>query len=64
MNKETRFYYDALKLVKEADPTIMDAIFDEFESQRTRLKLIASENYSSLAVQAAAGNLLTDKYYI
>lgn len=62
MNKETRFYYDALKLVKEADPNIMDAIFDEFESQRTRLKLIASENYSSLAVQAAAGNLLTDKY--
>jgi glycine hydroxymethyltransferase len=26
------------------------------------LKLIASENYCSLATQAAMGNLLTDKY--
>src|SRR6185312_11177988 len=34
----------------------------ELKDQRTYLKMIASENYSSYAVQLAMGNLLTDKY--
>ncbi|MDR0474333.1 MAG: glycine hydroxymethyltransferase, partial [Treponema sp.] len=34
----------------------------ELENQRKRIKLIASENYCSMAVQLAMGNLLTDKY--
>src|SRR6185312_2146082 len=34
----------------------------ELADQRSNVKLIASENYSSLAVQQAMGNLLTDKY--
>lgn len=37
-------------------------IVDELTEQRHSLKLIASENYSSLATQAAMGNLFTDKY--
>ena len=34
----------------------------ELADQRSSLKMIASENYSSLAVQLAQGNLFTDKY--
>ncbi|MDR0410536.1 MAG: glycine hydroxymethyltransferase [Treponema sp.] len=37
-------------------------IVRELENQRKRIKLIASENYCSLSVQLAMGNLLTDKY--
>jgi len=38
------------------------SVVAELEKQRGAVKLIASENYSSLAVQLAMGNLLTDKY--
>ncbi|MCL2602169.1 MAG: glycine hydroxymethyltransferase, partial [Treponema sp.] len=43
-------------------PDVVASIIAELESQRSRLKLIASENYCSFAVQLAMGNLLTDKY--
>jgi glycine hydroxymethyltransferase len=43
-------------------PEAAASIVKELESQRSRVKLIASENYCSLAVQFAMGNLLTDKY--
>ncbi len=55
-------YISALQLVSEASPETAASIVRELESQRSYLKLIASENYTSLAVQAAMGNLLTDKY--
>ena len=48
--------------VKEVSPDIAESILNELIDQRTHLKLIASENFSSLRVQAAMGNLLTDKY--
>ena len=48
--------------LKEHSPDIANAIISELNAQRSHLKLIASENYSSLAVQIAMGNLLTDKY--
>jgi glycine hydroxymethyltransferase len=41
---------------------IAASIVRELEKQRSAVKLIASENYCSLAVQLAMGNLLTDKY--
>ncbi|MEJ5284139.1 MAG: glycine hydroxymethyltransferase [Brevinematales bacterium] len=50
--------YEVSKVSKE----IAKNIVLELESQRNNLKLIASENYSSLATQLAMGNLLTDKY--
>ena len=59
---EELYYYTALKLVREKSPLVADAIVNELENQRSSLKLIASENYSSINVQAAMGNLLTDKY--
>lgn len=55
-------YVSSLCVVAETSPEIARAIVRELIDQRTNLKLIASENYSSLAVQLAMGNLLTDKY--
>ena len=46
----------------EGSPSIAQAIVAELQDQRSHLKLIASENYSSLAAQLAMGNWLTDKY--
>jgi glycine hydroxymethyltransferase len=48
--------------VRLSSPTIAKAIVSEFRDQRRNLKLIASENFSSLATQVAHGNLFTDKY--
>ena len=55
-------YLAALDQVGSVAPNIRDSIIAELKDQRQYLKLIASENYSSLAVQLAMGNLLTDKY--
>jgi glycine hydroxymethyltransferase len=49
------------EVVKRA-PKVAKAIVQELADQRQYLKLIASENYSSLSTQLAMGNLLTDKY--
>jgi glycine hydroxymethyltransferase len=48
--------------VAKSAPEIASSIVKELENQRKRIKLIASENYCSMAVQLAMGNLLTDKY--
>lgn len=55
-------YIAALDHLEMAHPNIAASIIKELTDQRSHLKLIASENYSSLAVQLAMGNLLTDKY--
>jgi glycine hydroxymethyltransferase len=55
-------YFAALDSVGAGSPRIAASIARELRDQRRSLKLIASENYSSLAVQLAQGNLLTDKY--
>ncbi|MDR2952098.1 MAG: glycine hydroxymethyltransferase [Treponema sp.] len=55
-------YLCALTEVAKTAPEIAASIVKELENQRGHLKLIASENYCSLAVQLAMGNLLTDKY--
>lgn len=59
---QSRAFLANLECVAEAVPELASAIVRELKSQRSNLKLIASENYSSAAVQAAMGNLLTDKY--
>jgi glycine hydroxymethyltransferase len=46
------------KILPETARSIVKELYD----QRSNLKLIASENYSSIGVQMAQGNLLTDKY--
>ena len=55
-------YLAALDHIHESCPLVAEKIVQELKDQRTKVKLIASENYSSLAVQLAMGNLLTDKY--
>ncbi len=55
-------YLTSLSKVKEVSPKIAATVVKELEAQRVNLKLIASENYCSLATQTAMGNLLTDKY--
>lgn len=55
-------YLAALDHLQTVAPTIASTILKELKDQRSFLKLIASENYSSLSVQLAMGNLLTDKY--
>lgn len=52
----------SLDQVETVAPEIAASIEKELDDQRSYLKLIASENYSSLATQLAMGNLLTDKY--
>lgn len=55
-------YLASLEVIANKSSIISEAIEQELKGQRSFLKLIASENYSSLAVQLAMGNLLTDKY--
>jgi glycine hydroxymethyltransferase len=55
-------YLASLTKVSEVSPEIAAGIVSELKDQRSNLKLIASENFSSLASQLAMGNLLTDKY--
>ena len=55
-------YLAALDHIESVYPEVAKSIIQELNDQRSFLKLIASENYSSLSVQLAMGNLLTDKY--
>ena len=55
-------YVANLQQTATVAPEIAASVVNELENQRRHLKLVASENYCSLAVQATMGNLLTDKY--
>jgi len=55
-------FWASLDAVAAVEPGIARAVLAELADQRANVKLIASENYCSLAVQAAQANLLTDKY--
>lgn len=55
-------YVASLEKVADVAPEVAGRIVGELNDQRTHLKLIASENFSSLNSQLAMGNLLTDKY--
>ncbi|MHB1418313.1 MAG: serine hydroxymethyltransferase [Bacillota bacterium] len=51
-----------LTLIEQFDPEIATAIHQELIRQETKLELIASENFTSPAVMAAQGSILTNKY--
>ncbi|HEY86368.1 MAG TPA: glycine hydroxymethyltransferase [Chloroflexi bacterium] len=55
-------YIASLTEVAKVAPNVARSIVKELTDQRANLKLIASENYSSLSSQLAMGNLMTDKY--
>ncbi len=51
-----------LEFLVETDPAIAKLIGSELGRQRDHLELIASENFTSAAVLAAQGSVLTNKY--
>jgi len=51
-----------IERIKQADPVIADLIVQELDRQRNTIELIASENFTSPAVMAACGTVLTNKY--
>jgi glycine hydroxymethyltransferase len=52
----------AFRYLDSADPEVAAACDDELARQRATIELIASENFTSLAVLEAAGTVLTNKY--
>ncbi len=53
------FMYSELE---KNDPEVFAAVAAELNRQRKKLELIASENFTSLAVMQAQGSVLTNKY--
>jgi glycine hydroxymethyltransferase len=62
LNNATVAYLANLTETAKVAPALARSIVQELADQRSNLKLIASENYCSLATQLTMGNLLTDKY--
>ena len=52
----------AFRYLNGSDPEVAAACTAELERQRSTIELIASENFTSLAVMEAAGTVLTNKY--
>ncbi len=53
---------NAMDFLAQYDPELGSAIKSEYNRQRKNIELIASENFVSPAVLAAAGTVLTNKY--
>lgn len=51
-----------ISLVEQTDPEVAEALKLELSRQQNNIELIASENFVSPAVMAAAGSHLTNKY--
>lgn len=51
-----------LDIIKNTDPQVAEAIEKELHRQQNTIELIASENFTSPAVMAACGSVLTNKY--
>jgi glycine hydroxymethyltransferase len=49
-------------ILSRSDPEVYEAIRSELERQRWTLEMIASENFTSLAVMEAQGCIMTNKY--
>ena len=62
LEKLERQSYDDIAAVRSADPEIAAWIDKEAERQNDGIELIASENFTSTAIRAAQGSVLTNKY--
>ncbi|MCS7262166.1 MAG: serine hydroxymethyltransferase [Aquificaceae bacterium] len=51
-----------MRHLKKTDPEIYQLVLQEYNRQFYHLELIASENFTSLAVMEAQGSVLTNKY--
>jgi len=52
----------SMNILQQQDPAIYQAIEAEAQRQQDGLEMIASENYTSVAIMQAAGSVLTNKY--
>ena len=52
----------SIQLVEEQDQELAAAMYQELDRQQNKIELIASENFTSLAVMQAQGSWLTNKY--
>jgi glycine hydroxymethyltransferase len=48
--------------LQSTDQEVFNAVQGEFDRQRDKIELIASENFTSLSVMEAQGSILTNKY--
>jgi glycine hydroxymethyltransferase len=55
-------YAASWELLKKNDPEVAGALTDELHRERTTIRLIASENYTSPAVLAALASTMNNKY--
>ena len=62
LNKLEVKSYDDIAAIRNADPVIASLIDKEAARQFDGIELIASENFTSCAVRAAQGSVLTNKY--
>ena len=51
-----------IEVIKQTDPQVAEYIEKELDRQKNTIELIASENFTSKAVMAACGTVLTNKY--
>jgi len=51
-----------MKALRKIDPEIYNLIHKELERQQNNIELIASENFTSVAILETAGSVLTNKY--
>jgi glycine hydroxymethyltransferase len=56
------YYGPDFDQLRRTDPQVADGLLTELRRQRSKLQLIASENFASPAVLAAQGSVLTNKY--
>lgn len=62
LEKLERNSYDEIAAVRDVDPDIAKWLDKEAERQFEGIELIASENFTSAAIRAAQGSVLTNKY--
>ncbi len=62
LEKLERKTYDDIAAIRSADPEIAKWIDTEAARQNDGIELIASENFTSAAIRAAQGSVLTNKY--
>ena len=51
-----------VRLLDEVDPDLADLVKRDAERQRSKIQLIASENFVSVATMQASGSVFTNKY--
>jgi glycine hydroxymethyltransferase len=56
------FWGPDFESLRAVDPEVADGLLTELDRQRSKLQLIASENFASPAVMAAQASVLTNKY--